>query len=108
MRENQPKTRRSKERVDTVTGVAWFDRQQWEHLRQVAADPERLEESYEEWVAMVERTIFDLEAKGLFIKRVPIDTTQLVSWCGEQGRPIDGRARAEFAARELHRRNLFE
>jgi hypothetical protein len=43
------RTRRrySREYVETASGVAWFDREQWQRLRSVAADPERLEESYE-------------------------------------------------------------
>ncbi len=107
MAKRRPKTRRySKEYVETASGVAWYDREQWERLRQVAADPERLEDSYEDWVAMAERAIRDIEATGLLIERVPVDTEELVAWCNERGRPIDGEARAEFAAQELRRLHL--
>src|SRR5216110_2772675 len=95
--------RYSKESVEAAPGVAWFDREQWQHLRRVAADPERLEESYEAWVAMAERTINDLEATGMLIERVPVDTEELVAWCTGQSRPIDSSARAEFAARQLRK-----
>ena len=63
--------RYSKESVEAAPGVAWFDREQWQRLREVAADPERLEESYEAWVAMAERAIRRLEAAGMLIERVP-------------------------------------
>ena len=109
MRRNRRKTRgSSKEYVETASGVAWYDRDQWQHLRQVAADPEVLEESYDDWVAMAEKAIRELEASGMIIERVPVDTTDLVAWCSEQNRPIDGSARAEFAARQLRKLHLSE
>jgi hypothetical protein len=65
-----------------------------------------LEESYDEWVAMAEKAIRELEASGMIIERVPVNTTDLIAWCSEQGRPIDGSARAEFAARQFRRLHL--
>jgi hypothetical protein len=109
MRRKRRKTRGySREYVDTASGVAWYDREQWQHLRQVAADPEVLEESYDEWVAMAENAIRELEARGMIIERVPVNTTDLVAWCREQDRPVDGSARAEFAAREFRKLHLSE
>ena len=100
--------RYSKEYVEAASGVAWFDREQWQRLREVAADPERLEESYEAWVAMAERAIRHLEATGMLIERVPVDTEELIAWCKDRTRPIDGSARAEFAARQLRKIHLSE
>ena len=95
--------RYSKEYVETASGVAWFDREQWQRLREVAADPERLEESYEAWVAMAERAIRHLEATGMLIERVPVDTEELIAWCKDRARSIDSSARAEFVARQLRK-----
>ncbi len=100
--------RYSKEYVEAASGVAWFDREQWQHLREVAADPERLEESYEAWVAMAERAIRHLEATGRLIERVRVDTDELIAWCKDRARPIDSSARAEFAARQLRKVHLSE
>src|SRR6266704_4477633 len=33
-----------------VTGIAWYRRDQWGRLRELAADPDKLEESYEDWL----------------------------------------------------------
>jgi hypothetical protein len=35
---------------NTAVGVAWYPPEGWERIRAVAADPERLEDSYEEWL----------------------------------------------------------
>ncbi len=100
--------RYSKESVEAAPGVAWFDREQWQRLREVAADPERLEESYEAWVAMAERAIRRLEAAGMLIERVPVDTEELIAWCKDRARPIDSSARAEFTACQLRKVHLSE
>jgi hypothetical protein len=102
-RRRQKSPRYSEQYVETVSGVAWFDRDQWERLRDVAEDPDRLEDSYDEWVAMAERACADFEAQGMLIERVPVDAEALVAWCNEHERPIDGAARAEFVAKELRR-----
>jgi hypothetical protein len=100
--------RYSKEHVDTASGVAWYDRAQWQRLRQVAADPERLEDSYDEWIAMAENAIRELEATGMLIEKVPVDTEDLIAWCNERDRPIDGAARAEYASQRLREIHLSE
>ena len=92
----------------TASGVAWYDREQWQRLREVAADPEVLEESYDEWVAMAEKAVRELEVSGMIIERVPVNATDLIAWCSEQDRPIDGSARAEFAAHQFRKLHLSE
>ncbi|MFQ5737941.1 MAG: hypothetical protein ACE5JX_02930 [Acidobacteriota bacterium] len=98
--------RYSKQYGETLVGVAWYDRGQWTRLRQVAADPERLEESYEEWVAMAEKAIRDLKAQGMRIQRVPVDAEDLIGWCKEQARRLDTSARAEFTSHQLRKLHL--
>ena len=109
MKSRKRRARRySKEYLKTASGVAWYDRAQWQRLREVAADPERLENSYDEWVAMAEKIIRDLEATGMLIERVPVDTEDLIVWCNERARPIDGEARAEYAGQKLRETGLSE
>lgn len=91
-----------------VTGFAWFEREQWERLREVAADTEKLDETYAEWVFGANRSIAEFEAQGLHIEKISIDIDALVTWCREQQRPVDSSARAQFAAEELRRRHQSE
>jgi hypothetical protein len=106
LRSKKGKKRRSATKhTDTVVGVAWFDSDQWLRLREIAADPDRLEESYEEWLAVAEDAIRNLKVGGLTIEKVPVNTEELILWCNEDGRSIDAAARAEFAVRELRKRH---
>jgi len=84
-----------------AVGVAWYSREGWERIRAIAADPDRLENSYEEWLTMMTRTLGQLNSEGLFPEKVELDVEKLATWCKERGRPIDASARAEFVSRYL-------
>jgi hypothetical protein len=45
-------------------GVAWYRESEWEKLRQLAADPEKIEETYAEWTKVYEDGIRTLRASG--------------------------------------------
>lgn len=91
---------------DTVTGIAWYRQDQWARLRAVAADADRLEEAYEDWLAGAQKTIVQMSAAGVRIRPVDIDLDELVRWCRREGRPLDSAARAAFTAERL--RSGFE
>ena len=89
-----------------VVGIACYSRAQWPKLLAKAADREVLEETYDEWVEVFNSTVSKLTSSGLEWVRVPIDIDELVAWCVDNARPLNGAARAEFTAlktRELHR-----
>ena len=85
--------------------IAWYSRDQWETLKSVAADPDNLDDSYETWVRALQRTRRQLRAQGIEPERVEVKVHDLVEWCREAGRPVDGGARAEYAAELLWRRD---
>src|SRR5689334_8179498 len=81
-----------------VVGIGWYDAAQWAKLKEVAADPDRLDESHEAWQRTAERTAQQLAAQGLAVRRVPIDVDALVQWCRAHHKAIDGKARAEYTS----------
>ena len=91
---------------DTITGIAWYRRDQWARLRELAADADGLEEAYEDWLAGAQKTIVQMTATGVPVRRVDIDVDDLVRWCRDEGRPLDSAARAAFVAERL--RSGFE
>ncbi len=86
-------------------GVAWYRESEWEKLRQLAADPEMLEETYAEWTKVYEDGIRQLRASGLVPERVEIEVEELRAWCTAQECPLDGNGRAAFATEILSRRS---
>ncbi len=81
-----------------VIGVAWYRPDQWEIMRNVAVDRDKLEDTYTEWLADVERLVKQLEQQGLRVIKVDIEVADLMLWCESQQIPIDGKARSNYAA----------
>jgi len=86
-----------------VTGIAWYRRDQWGRLRELAADPDRLEESYDDWLVGAQKTLVQMAVSGVRAQRVDVDVDALVRWCRLEGRPMDSAARAAYAASQLRR-----
>ena len=96
--------KRRREPVELRTGVAWWRPEQWARLRDIVADPDALEDTYEEWLAMATKELARLAKQGIVLAKVDVDVEELLAWCNEQGRAVDGEARAAFAAAKLQER----
>ncbi|GDY21336.1 hypothetical protein LBMAG56_26820 [Verrucomicrobiota bacterium] len=81
-----------------IVGVAWFREDQWQWLRALAADPEVLEPTHAEWLAIAEKTMRDLAKHGVVAQKVTVDVYALHAWCVEQRRPLNSSARAEYVS----------
>lgn len=88
-----------------ITGIAWYFPNQWKQLRDAVSDPERLEETYEEWLAIAEKAFANMAASGVPLIKVPVDVQDLVGWCQARNIPIDAKARAEYVVDVLRRRS---
>ena len=91
------KHKQSRSRKAGVIGMAWYRPQQWQRLRQVSADMENLEENYHEWLVVASARFREMQEQGFDIRKVDLDVEDLVEWCEQKGRPVDGHARAEYA-----------
>jgi hypothetical protein len=89
---------------DMRVGVAWYTEAEWHQLRHIAADPEELEPTYADWKRVAEAALRHLAAAGVLPEPIDVSVAALQAWCRQQGRPIDGDARAAFASELLRRR----
>ena len=89
--------------TNSVTGVAWYRREDWSRLREIASDRTNLDDSYEAGLAGAQKTLLDLAIAGVAARRVSVDIEALVRWCRAEGRPVDSAARAAFVADQLRR-----
>ncbi len=79
-------------------GVCWYREEQWERLKEIVADPESIEDTFQRWKADAEKSVTELTATGLNIVKVSVDTEDMLRWANEKKRPLDSAARAAYAA----------
>ena len=95
------KKSKSGRQVDTVIGVSWYRPEQWDRLLQIATDREVLEDTYEEWKAIAEKSLKKFAMLGYHLRKVDIDVEELLGWCKVHNLSVDGAARSKFAAEKL-------
>jgi hypothetical protein len=86
---------------ERITGVAWYNEQEYEKLLLVAEDRAGLYDTYKEWKAGANNVIRQLRLEGLNIRRIDIVIDELVTWCKAKKRPVDGPARSEYVTELL-------
>jgi hypothetical protein len=84
-----------------VVGVAWYRPEQWQRLRQISADVEQLEESYYEWLSIASGSFRQLQELGFNMRKVDVDVEDLLEWCKQRGRPLDGEARSTYVMEKV-------
>ncbi|MFW6334559.1 MAG: hypothetical protein ACOC0W_04740 [Desulfosalsimonas sp.] len=93
--------KKAKHKKDHPIPVAWYTRQQWEILRQVAADSEKMEDSFEKWEASAGHAYRILLESGFVVRAVYVDVAELLNWCRSRNRPLDGEARTDYIEEKL-------
>jgi hypothetical protein len=88
-----------------VVGVAWFDRKQWKRLTEAVADRSELDDTYEQWQQSALEAVQMIEREGRKVEKVHVEVESLVSWCKENGLPVNGQSRAEYVTQIMRRRH---
>jgi hypothetical protein len=86
---------------DAQLGLAWYTREGWGRLRELAADRDALDDTFEDWERGALAVLHELESIGRDVRKVPVDIEVLMAWCRERDRRIDSAARAEFVSHLL-------
>lgn len=77
-------------------GVSWYTAEEWLKVKTSAADPERFEDTYAEWLEMAEKALLELRAVGINAQRHHIVASDLLAWCMAHGRVNDAAARSQY------------
>lgn len=92
------KHRRPRDVAKVAVGLAWFDREQWHLLRQVAADRDKLDNSFEEWESSARKALANLKSQGVLVEPFEVRVADLAQWCAERSLPLNSAARAEYVS----------
>ena len=60
-----------------VAGLAWYRRDQWTRLRELAPDADKLDESYEDWLAGAQKLLFGWKSR---VCALSVSTSTSTSW----------------------------
>ncbi|HLO00247.1 MAG TPA: hypothetical protein VK208_17440 [Pyrinomonadaceae bacterium] len=84
-----------------VVAIVWYRPEQWQRVRDIAADSDEFEDSYVEWLGLAEEKAKELKDRGLRVEKVDLDSEKLILWCNERGLENDAKARSLYAAEML-------
>src|SRR5438105_8265363 len=88
-----------------AVGLAWFDRKQWKRLTEVVENRNELDNTYEQWEQSALDAVRMIERQGQKVEKVHVEVESLVSWCKEEGLPVNGKSRAEYVTQLMRRRH---
>jgi len=91
------KKSKKKRPVQMRFSIAWYKPEQWHRLREISADADILETTFEEWLAIAEKALADFAARGGRAEKVLVDTEDLLAWCNERNLPVNGESRSRYA-----------
>lgn len=83
---------------NVVYSFAWYQRDDWQLLKESVEDPDTLDDSYEEWRKNANKTISDFKSSGQQVVKISVNVAELLDWCRNKGVAPNGKARSEYAA----------
>ena len=89
--------------------VYWFDRNDYDAIRQLFADDLQLPESFDQWAEAVEKQTREMEARGLVPQKTVIDPEKFAAHCAASGSDQNIEALRAFAVlvdRQNHERGV--
>jgi hypothetical protein len=77
--------------------AAWFRREDYERIREVMEDSDRLPPSFDEWELLAKSRVAKAKRDGIILKPVMLDPDTFVAFCKARKIRPNGEARAKFA-----------
>lgn len=103
MSSKKPDKEHPQSRMKPVAAMSWYDREQWTKLKAIAEDGERLDVTYDAWLAGAERAEAELARRDTAVRRVFIDVDEFVDWCRANNLKIISASRAKYTAEKARK-----
>lgn len=87
-----------------IAGVAWWQPEQWDRLKEISEDRNNLEDTYDEWRSNASVSLTEIKETGCHVKKIQLNLEELIFWCNGKGIPVNAASRAEFTAGIVHKR----
>jgi hypothetical protein len=86
-----------------MTGMVWYRKEDWDALRKLFTDADRLHTTYEGWRAAAERGERTMTQQGHRVVRAEIRPVEFAAWCKQKGMQPNAAARNAFSNEVAHR-----
>ena len=83
--------------VVRATGIPWYRREDWDALKRILEDSDKLHDSFDDWRKAAGGLENHLRSQGHVVERAYIDPDTFPDWCRSRGLNVDAHARTEFA-----------
>jgi len=83
---------------NVVVNVCWYDEAEWALVKSSADDPERFEDSYNDWLKMMAQSLLKFEKTGMKAVKTPINALEFMGWLVRTGNRNNGESRARFVS----------
>ena len=80
-----------------VQAMVWYREEDWETLKEMFVDGDRLPESYQDWLSRAEEMKKQAQDSGDAVIKVYIDPQTFPEWCAKKGMAMDSEARSQLA-----------
>lgn len=91
------RTSTAQENQPSIQAMVWYKEEDWQQLKEMFVDGEKLPESYEAWLARAEEMKEQAQAAGDAVIKVYIDPETFPEWCEKKGVAMDAEARSRLA-----------
>jgi hypothetical protein len=77
--------------------AAWFRREDYDRIRKIMEDSERLPPSFDQWEQLAKSQVENAKRGGIIIKPVMLDPDKFIAFCRAKKMRPDGPALVKFA-----------
>lgn len=84
-----------------ICSIPYYQREQYDLLREAFIDKETFSISYEEMMAITESTHRAMESKGFKVVKIDVDIEELLEWATSRSVSLNPESRTKFAMEKL-------
>ena len=86
-------------------GIVWYTEKEWEKMKEISSDSERLEDSFKEWEEIAQKTLSDIKVNEIVGEKVFVKADEFFIWCKIHSLPMDASSRSRYVSEILSKRN---
>jgi hypothetical protein len=89
----------------TKFGIAWYRPDQWDRLREISSDRDKLDKTYNAWLKSAEEMLMRFHTEGFEAVRYEVDVEELLNYCKERKLQVNGSSRSQYVTEMLLKQN---